>query len=159
MSYEELLKLEKKSQSEFSPVLIDSKETIARVLFAPKHYNSNEVQPNAFEQIIHEGMSVLRTAYSFEEDLKETISKIESDKKQYVGFITANVSKIRAEVLTKEIRLFIVIDTARENVKGHADIESTRKCIEITGMPKNMIPKFIVSKIFRLFDLKLKQKL
>lgn len=160
MSYAQLLSLETTSQSKFSPCLIDPSETVARVLFAPKHYNLNKVQPNAFEQIIHEGMSVLRTTYSFEDNLKKTISKIESEQKQYVGFITANVNEIRKVLVPNEVRLFIVIDTARETVIGHADVETTRKyIIDITNVPKNMIPKVIVGKLFMLFDSELKQSL
>ena len=61
MSYEELINLENTKQSLFSPCIVSNTETIARVLFSPKHYDNGEISTNALEQIFDpDGMSVLR---------------------------------------------------------------------------------------------------
>jgi len=152
MNYEELLTLEKSSQSEFSPCIISNDEKIARVIFSPKHYSDGEVVALAFQQIFSpDGMSVLRLNYFFENSLIKTIKLLQKDdENQYTGYVSASVSDIR-NVIQNGFRVFYILDTAREDRVGHADIFSIRLPIEM-GLSKKILNKYIRHRIAEAFN-------
>ena len=125
MDYDALLIQESISQSKYSLGVLKDCENVARVLFAPKHIQNSVVLPNAFEQIIHDGLSVLRLGDNFEESLSYTIHQIENDKRKYEGYVCADVLSIR-NVLSSGFRLFYLLDTATKPKRAHADIYAIR---------------------------------
>lgn len=150
MGYEEQLKLEKSSYSINSPCVVSDAEQVARVLFYPNHYKNKKVTPAAFEQIFDSrGMSVLRIEIDFDNCLKKTAEIVEKkSEKKLAGYTTASVDSIR-NIHVGVFRLFYVVDTAKEDRVGHADIFTTRKNINI---PEELVNNVIRSKIFRVFS-------
>lgn len=151
-SYEDLLKKEKTKQSFFSPSIVSDKETISRVLLTPKHYKNGMIVPTAFEQILQsEGFSVLRRQYDFDNSLEKTIEKLEKDNNKYIGYASASVAKIRS-IVHERYRVFVVLDTAREDIVSHADIFTTRNLIASDGLDKKFLIKYIRLEIAKLFN-------
>ena len=152
MNYEESLNLETFSHDEFSPCIISDDEKIARVIFSPKHYSDGEIHATAFTQIFsREGMSVLRVHYSFEKSLIRTIELLQKDdENQYAGYVCANIEDIR-KVVINNFRVFYILDTAREDRIGHADIFSIRLPIEM-GLSKKILNKYIRHQIAEVFN-------
>jgi hypothetical protein len=152
MDYEELLNLETFSHSKFSPCIISDDEKIARVIFSPKQYSDGEIHETAFTQIFSlNGMSVLRLNYSFQDSLIKTIKSLQKDdKNQYAGYVCANIEDIR-KIIIDDFRVFYILDTAREDRVGHADIFSIRLPVEM-GLSKKILTKYIRHKIAEVFN-------
>lgn len=150
MRYQDFIDLESITQSEFSPSTISNDEVVARVLFSPKHYDNGEIVAAAFVQIFSpNGMSVLRKEHSFETSLKVTIALLQKeDENKYFGYVCAKVSEIRA-ILYETFRVFYVLDTARKNNIGHADVFSIR--IDEIGS-KRWVNNFIRYEISQVFN-------
>lgn len=152
MSYQELINLEKTVQSNFSPCIISDEEVVARVLFSPNHYKNGEITTNALEQIFSKsGMSVLRKSYDFDNSLATTIKSLQKNTNQYAGYACANIKEIR-EVLTSDklFRLYYVLDTAREDRIGHADVFAIRH--EAERLPRKAHNMYIRLQISELFS-------
>ena len=152
MSYEELLLLEGNKQSIYSPSVVLDSETIARVLLSPKHYSDGEIHSSAFEQIFHpKGMSILRLNHSFEESLSKTIEELENDSAKYTAYVSAKVQDIRA-ILIKGYRVFYILDSARKDKVGHADIFAIRLSIKECELPKKAFNKYVRFEISQVFN-------
>ncbi len=152
MSYDELIEQESVKYNNFSPSIVINEENIARVIFSPKHYNNGEVLATAFEQILHKhGMSVLRLEYDFDNSLKETIKLLQkNDINRYIGYVSANVQDIR-NVLYEGYRLFYILDTARSDRIGHADVFAIRPNNKVS-LPKKALKNYIRLKISNIFN-------
>lgn len=152
MSYDELINLESVKNNNFSPGVVVDKEKIARVIFSPKHYDNGEILATAFEQILHsQGMSILRLEYDFDNSLKRTIKLLQKDDtNHYIGYASANVQDIRT-ILYEDYRLFYILDTAKSDRIGHADIFAIRPHEKIS-LPKKALKNYIRLKISNVFN-------
>lgn len=151
MNYEEAHSLENTKQSQYSPCIIKDNETIARILFAPKHYDNGEILPAAFEQVFSKnGMSVLRLEYYFSESLSKTIEQLETDEVTYIGYSAAKVADIRA-IQLEGYSVFYLLDTATKDKIGHADIFTIRLSIDECGLPKKAFKNYIRKRISEVF--------
>ena len=152
MPYTELLKKENNLQSEASLTTVDSNEIIARAVCEPKQYHSGKIQPNAFEQVNYEPMSVLRMqSKTFDTCLKKTIQQITKGEKKYVGYATVKVEDIR-NLKHEDKRLFAVLDSGSNDKPSHADVIATKKVVKFTSLSGENLANFLVSKLFRVFS-------
>ena len=154
-TYTAFINREQEKQSKFSPCVVSDQETISRLIFSPKQYceETKRIFPNAFEQIKYEGLSVLRKNYDFKSCINNVCDIItrKDNGKILAGFTSADVSKIR-EAKNNGVRFFVVLDTARENMVGHADVESILTQKNITTLPSGLSHKYIAKKISDLFE-------
>lgn len=152
MSHEDFLSLEDVKQSEFSPSIVMNEEIVARVLFSPKHYLDGKILPVAFEQIFSSnGMSILRVSHSFSLSLTKTITQLEQDGVEYIGYTSAKVQDIR-DIKLNEYRVFYILDTATKDKIGHADIFAIRLSIDKCGLPKKAFKNYIRQQISKVFN-------
>ena len=152
MTYEELIDLEKISQSEYSPCVISDDEIVVRVFFYPKHYLNGEVLPMAFDQVTNEGgMSILRKNHYWEKSLRQTISQIENDIVKYCAYASGKVENIRT-LKVNNLRLCYVLDTATKEKQGHADIYSIKYSIDECGLPKKGLKAYVRKEIAKVFN-------
>ena len=152
-TYEVLLLKETTKQSEYSPGIIQDSEKVARVLLSPKHYKNGIIVATAFEQIFSpEGFSILRHSEYFDYSLNKTIELLESTENKYIGYASANVVDIRKVIIDSIYRVFIVLDTAREDRRAHADIFTTRATINSEKLKKRYVTNYIRQQISELFN-------
>jgi len=151
--YEVLLSKETTKQSKYSPGIIQDSEKVARVLLSPKHYKNGIIVATAFQQIFSPGgFSILRHGEYFDESLEKTIELLESSENKYIGYASANVVDIRKVIIGSIYRVFIVLDTAREDRIAHADIFTTRTTINSEELAKQYVKNFIRYQISELFN-------
>jgi len=152
-TYEVLLSKETIRQSKYSPGTIQNSEKVSRVLLSPKHYKNGTIVPVAFQQIFSSGgFSILRHGIYFDESLRKTIELLESSENKYIGYASANVVDIRNVMIESIYRVFIVLDTAREDRIAHADIFTTRETINSEELAKKYVKNFIRYQISELFN-------
>lgn len=151
MTHQQYLDLEDASASYYSTGIVRNEETVARVLFSPKHYEDGKILPVAFEQIFNpNGMSVLRQDDYFETSLTRTIEILQKDdENEYFGYVCASVLEIRS-IVHNNYRVFYVRDTATEDRISHADVFSIR--LSEMGAGKAWLNNYIRFEIANVFN-------
>jgi hypothetical protein len=128
----DLAELETASASEYSPGPVADEEFLARLVFAPIHFD-DDGQPNAaaFGDATTFGCSVQRgeSAADLERTVhargfaKEAADRERGKERVYRGFLSAVCSDIRALIdESTSSRLAIVCDTALVDNPSHADV-------------------------------------
>lgn len=162
MTYEELIALEGIKQSESSPDIIKSHETVARLLVPEYIDEDGSVLPSAFFHIVKfNEVSILRCEYDFELNKEITVNQLMRNPKNiYRGYITTRVDNLKNLLYEKShYRVCYIVDSATQEKKGHADIKGLAAQIisEITtlNLSEKNLKKIIQKKIWEVFEQKI----
>ncbi|MCK5538974.1 MAG: hypothetical protein KAI79_19275 [Bacteroidales bacterium] len=129
VNHEIAIALESISLSEYSPGIVVSSESIARMIFSPLHIEEDgTIKASAFSDVKDKGLSVHRIEYIVGNKLEclgETMASNANEagrtKRDYLGYVKVTTEEIR-QLTGDEKRLFCVYDTAKEDEISHADV-------------------------------------
>lgn len=113
---------------EVSPGVIDDAEQLLREMFNPQHVKNGEVVVTAIslEELRSRGFSVHRMEYVTAEYVKESINERLSRPRTGSNWQDEGVARLQASVVralrVDDQQAFVVIDTAKEDSRGHASI-------------------------------------
>lgn len=126
---------EHESLSGYSPGVVADEEIIARFVCAPLHVHRKRAELNSsfFSYAFSRGVSVQRLDASTDEELVGCVKGLltGSDDRQWLGYVTAPASAIRAlAVGGDETQTFCVADAALAENRAHAEIHCARRIPE-----------------------------
>lgn len=120
--------LEKTTQNQYSPGIVNDNETILRLIISPLHLDpeTKEIKPAAFQrkELNKKGASVHRQNYSNEDSLGKLGKKLANREtsRKVAGAVVTKCLAIRKIKDDKSRQCFSLLDTACPDHKGHADI-------------------------------------
>ena len=100
---EKALLWEMESVSDYSPSVVHDNENIARLLFAPLHYDTekNEVKPSAYSDVFNKGLSTNRLSMTNESKMYRQGVRMANEAKMtrsnrfFIGYMEESVSADR----------------------------------------------------------------
>jgi len=122
---------ESESVSTYSPCPVGDSEFVARLIYSPFHIDveTGEVTEAAFSDAKDKGLSVQRTAYATNTQIK-TIgeNKLARDQargktdREFLGAVNGKADSIRGLTYSNGECAFCVYDSALPDVPSHADV-------------------------------------
>ena len=112
-----------------SPGVVRDDEFLLRLMFNPQHVENGKLTPAAVtaSDLHTKGFSVYRLGYvSIEFIVAKEENTLRKERKDNVTWTTEGVAKLSASSVRNikfdEEQAFVIIDTAKENEEGHAEI-------------------------------------